>query len=213
MATKYGQLWKERPQSIDELKQTILNVRENVSYNTINALVAEMPRRLIQVIAMNGMTIQHLWNNKGKERKLRECKNIDFLIIKIQSVFCIVFFKKWKDIEKIPLLNLSCSIFLHSTIFFKAILSSFVFDSIKYLVHKHWESLFVFVKLTASANSFWFAFWYIRKTLQTEANTSQILYKMQKNVTCKLAIILILKSWGIIIFHQKWGRRNDSNIA
>ena len=51
---------QQRPQSIDELKQTILNVRENVSYNTINALVAEMPRRLIQVIAMNGMTIQHL---------------------------------------------------------------------------------------------------------------------------------------------------------
>ena len=116
MATIYGQLWKERPQSIDELKQTILNVWENVSYNIINALVAEMPQRLIQVIAMNGMTIQHLWNNKGKERKLRECKNIDFLIIKIQSVFCIVFFKKWKDIEKIPLLNLSCSIFLHSTV-------------------------------------------------------------------------------------------------
>ena len=51
---------QQRPQSIDELKQTILNVWENVSYNTINALVAEMPRRLIQVIAMNGMTIQHL---------------------------------------------------------------------------------------------------------------------------------------------------------
>ena len=51
---------QQRPQSIDELKQTILNVWENVSYNPINALVAEMPQRLIQVIAMNGMTIQHL---------------------------------------------------------------------------------------------------------------------------------------------------------
>ena len=40
---------QQRPQSIDELKQTILNVWENVSYNIINALVAEMPQRLIQV--------------------------------------------------------------------------------------------------------------------------------------------------------------------
>ena len=52
--------YEKNDRSIDELKQTILNVRENVSYNIINALVAEMPRRLIQVIAMNGMTIQHL---------------------------------------------------------------------------------------------------------------------------------------------------------
>ena len=40
---------EKKDKSIDELKQTILNVWENVSYNIINALVAEMPQRLIQV--------------------------------------------------------------------------------------------------------------------------------------------------------------------
>lgn len=51
---------KENPKTISDLKKVISDVWKNLSFQTINALVAEMPNRLLQVIAGNGMTLQHL---------------------------------------------------------------------------------------------------------------------------------------------------------
>jgi transposase-like protein len=50
----------ENPQSAIDLKETVQRVWDNLGVDFINSLVAEMERRLIQVIANEGRTIQHL---------------------------------------------------------------------------------------------------------------------------------------------------------
>ena len=51
---------QQEPRTLQELKQIILDVWQNLTLETINSLVAEMPQRLIQVIANEGRTIHHI---------------------------------------------------------------------------------------------------------------------------------------------------------
>ena len=51
---------QENPKIIPELKAVVQSVWDNLSLQTINGLVAQMPRRLIAVIANQGPTLQHL---------------------------------------------------------------------------------------------------------------------------------------------------------
>jgi hypothetical protein len=50
----------ENPQSAFALEQVVQRVWDNLGLELINSLVAELPRLLIQVIAEEGRTIQHL---------------------------------------------------------------------------------------------------------------------------------------------------------
>jgi hypothetical protein len=50
----------ENPQSRGELEAVVRNVWDDLTLDTINALVAEMPRRLIEVIRNEGRSIQIL---------------------------------------------------------------------------------------------------------------------------------------------------------
>jgi hypothetical protein len=50
----------ENPQSASDLEDTVQRVWDNLGVDLINSLVAEMPRRLVQVIANEGRTIQRL---------------------------------------------------------------------------------------------------------------------------------------------------------
>jgi hypothetical protein len=47
-------------ETLDQLKEIVQSVWDNLTFQTINALVAEMPRRLEMVIARDGRTIQRL---------------------------------------------------------------------------------------------------------------------------------------------------------
>lgn len=51
---------ESRPKTKIELKMIISKVWEELTLETIHGLVAEMPNRLVQVIASNGYTIQHI---------------------------------------------------------------------------------------------------------------------------------------------------------
>ena len=50
----------QNPSTIEELKNIIQDVWDNLSFETINGLVNEMNNRLIKCIAVNGYTIQEL---------------------------------------------------------------------------------------------------------------------------------------------------------
>lgn len=48
---------QQAPKSIEELKEIIIEVWNNLNFQTINGLIADIPRRLIQVITNEGKTI------------------------------------------------------------------------------------------------------------------------------------------------------------
>lgn len=48
------------PQTVGDLRDIVQSVWDNLSLETINGLINEMPRRLIAVIANQGRTLQHL---------------------------------------------------------------------------------------------------------------------------------------------------------
>jgi hypothetical protein len=49
-----------KPKTLDALIAVLFEVWDNLSVSTINGLIAQMPNRLIQVIAGNGHIIQHV---------------------------------------------------------------------------------------------------------------------------------------------------------